>query len=94
MKNGRQQSLGFQRRWFHGGFVVILFLVLGLCACAHAQTEIGPFEITGYYQFSANPSSGHINPNNVGLLDGSGAPNFLLLRQLLDLRIYGKFNES
>jgi hypothetical protein len=69
-------------------------LTLGLCGRAAAQTQIGPFEITGYYQFSANPPSGHINPNNFGLLDRPGARNFLLLRQLLDLRIYGKFDES
>jgi hypothetical protein len=59
-----------------------------------AQTQLGPFEITGYYQFLANPSDGHRNPNNFGLLEREGSPNFLLLRQLLDLRVYGKFDES
>jgi hypothetical protein len=74
--------------------VATLFLALVISGRVTAQTQLGPFEITGFYQFSANPSSGHINPNNFGLLESPGAPNFLLLRQFLDLRVYGKFDDS
>jgi hypothetical protein len=83
-----------QRRHGKYFFIATLLVIVGICFDAAAQTQIGPFEITGYYQFSANPSSGHINPNNFGLLEPPGAPNFLLLRQLLDLRVYGKFNDN
>ena len=70
------------------------FLILVTPRFTAAQIRLGSFEITGFYQISANPSSGHINPNNLGLLDRPGAPNFLLLRQLLDLRIYSQFDEN
>ncbi len=80
----------------HGFYLYLatLFVTLGLHSGAAAQTQIGPFEITGYYQFTANPATGHTNPNNYGLLDPPGVPNFLLLRQLLDLRVFGKFNDN
>jgi hypothetical protein len=92
MDTGRRQDRRIHRGYCR--FVATLFLTLALCGRAVAQTRIGPFEITGYYQFSANPSTGHVNPNNFGLLDRPGAPNFLLLRQLLDLRVYGKLDDS
>ncbi len=88
----------------------------GLCLCliallvhttAAAQTRIGPFEITGFYQYTINPATGHGNPNNFtcvggagtfncspGLLRKGGKPDFLLMRQFLDLNIYGKFSEN
>lgn len=74
--------------------LLALTLVLFCASRAAAQTQWGPFEITGYYQFAVNPSTGHPNPNNFGLQERPGAPNFLLLRQLLDLRIYGKFDDN
>jgi hypothetical protein len=94
MNIGRLQDQRIPGQPRYCRFVATLLLALGLCGPAAAQTQVGPFEITGYYQLSANPSSGHINPNNFGLLDRPGAPNFLLLRQLLDLRVYGKFDDS
>jgi hypothetical protein len=89
IENSRLISLTISR-WL---FVAIIF-VLVRNDCALAQSRIGDFEITGLYQFTANPSTGHINPNNYGLLDRPGAPNFLLMRQLFDLRAYGKLNED
>jgi hypothetical protein len=68
-----------------------------------SQFTVGPFEVTGYYQYTINPSTGHANPNNFacafgrcspGLQNKGGAPDFLLMRQLLDLNIYGKFSEK
>ena len=74
--------------------LVVLTLVLFCASRVAAQTQLGPFEITGYYQFAINPSTGHPNPNNFGLQERPGAPNFHLLRQLLDVRIYGKFDDN
>jgi hypothetical protein len=92
MDSGRLKNRGIYCGYCR--FVATLLLTIVLCGRAAAQSQIGPFEITGYYQFIANPSTGHVNPNNFGLLDRPGAPNFLLLRQLLDLRVYGKLDDS
>ena len=56
-----------------------------------AQTRVGPFDITGFYQYTINPTT-RPNPNNAGL--ARGKPNFLLMRQLLDLSIYGRLSEN
>ena len=64
------------QRWFyHQGSVATLFVAIIAPALLGAQTQVGPFEITRFYQFTANPSSGHVNPNNFGLLERSGAPS-------------------
>ena len=81
--------------------LVILFMMT-IQSTARGQSRVGPFEITGAYQFTINPSSGHPNPNNFACLLGpcspglqkkGGAPDFLLMRQFLDLNIYGKFSD-
>jgi hypothetical protein len=87
---------------------LLIFLVAAVHSTAWGQTTIGPFEITGYYQYTINPATEHANPNNFacfsfivgpcssppGLQKKSGKPDFLLMRQFLDLNIYGKFSEN
>jgi len=72
----------------------ICLSLLLLHTTVSAQTQVGPFEITGFYQVLINPATGHANPNNVGLLRREGKPDFLLMRQFLDLNIHGRFGES
>jgi hypothetical protein len=81
----------------------LVFITLVFHAPLSAQTRFGPFEITGYYQYMVAPATGHANPNNFasvlgpskpGLLKRTGKPGLLLMRQLLDLNIYGKFNDN
>lgn len=84
--------------------LVGFLLVVGIFAqSVSAQVEVGPFEITGYYQYTINPATEHANPNNFACLLGpcypglekrSGKPNFLLMRQMLDLNIYGKLSDN
>jgi hypothetical protein len=93
MTDRRQHWQTVERYYRCSCFLIVHLGSILLAAAACAQTTLGRFEITGYYQLTANPSTGHINPNNFGLIEGDGAPNFLLLRQILDLRIYGKFDE-
>ena len=91
-----------------------IFLLAALQPTAWGQTQIGPFEITGFYQYTINPATEHANPNNStcfsfiagpgftpapyscpkALLKKGGKPDFLLMRQLLDVNIFGKFNED
>lgn len=85
----------------------ILFAI-SIASTASAQYRVGPFEITGFYQFTSDVPVDSSNPNNstclsfvVGqyhcpstLQKRGGKPNFLLLRQLLDVNIFGKFNEN
>jgi len=82
---------------------LLIFFVMAIRSTAWGQQTIGPFEITGFYQYTINPATEHSNPNNFACLLGpcypglqkkSGKPDFLLMRQLLDLNIYGKFNEN
>src|SRR3989338_8431147 len=82
---------------------LLIFFVMAIRSTAWGQQTIGPFEITGFYQYAINPATEHANPNNFACLLGpcypglqkkSGKPDFLLMRQLLDLNIYGKFNEN
>ena len=82
---------------------LLIFFVMAIRSTAWGQQTIGPFEITGFYQYTINPATEHANPNNFACLLGpcypglqkkSGKPDFLLMRQLLDLNIYGKFNEN
>ena len=82
---------------------LLIFLVAAVQSTAWGQYRIGDFEITGFYQYTINPATEHANPNNFACLLGpcypglqkkSGKPDFLLMRQLLDLNIYGKFNEN
>src|SRR5437870_2749235 len=87
--------------------LIILFATT-IQSTAWSQYTIGPFEITGFYQYTVNTPTKHANPNNfacfsfiVGLFKCSpglqkkrGKPDFLLMRQLLDVNIFGKFNEN
>lgn len=82
---------------------LIILFVTAIQSAAWGQHTVGPFEITGYYQYTINPSTGHSNPNNFACLLGrcspglqkkGGAPDFLLMRQFLDLNVYGKFSEN
>ena len=87
---------------------LLIFLVAAVQSTAWGQQTIGPFEITGFYQYTINPATEHANPNNFaclsfivgpyncspGLQKKSGKPDFLLMRQFLDLNIYGKFSEN
>ena len=82
---------------------VLFLLSVALPSNVWSQFTVGPFEVTGYYQYTINPSTGHSNPNNFacafgpcspGLQKKGGAPDFLLMRQMLDLNIYGKFSEK
>jgi len=88
--------------------MLLIFFIVAMRSTASAQYTIGPFEITGFYQYTANVPVENSNPNNFaclsfiigefkctpGLQKKAGAPNFLLMRQLLDLNIFGKFNEN
>jgi len=63
-----------------------------------AQFNIGPFEITGFYQYTVDAPTEHANPNNSaclsfivgpyqcspGLQKKGGKPDLLLMRQILD----------
>jgi hypothetical protein len=85
-----------------------IFLALAVPAAAWAQYTIGNFEITGFYQYTLDIPVEHANPNNTaclsfivgpykcspGLQKKAGKPNFLLMRQLLDVNIFGKLNEN
>jgi hypothetical protein len=84
-------------------WVLFILASLALQTAAWGQYRIGDFEITGAYQFTINPSTGHANPNNFNCVTGpcspglqrkGGAPDFLLMRQFLDLNIYGKLSEN
>lgn len=87
--------------------LLILFAV-AIRSTAWGQYRIGDFEITGFYQYTINPATEHANPNNSaclsfivgpfscppGLQKKAGKPDFLLMRQFLDLNIYGKLSEN
>ena len=93
---------------------LLILFAMAIPSAAWAQTTIGPFEITGYYQYTINPATEHANRNNFtclsfiagpggtparlscppGLQRKAGKPDFLLMRQMLDLNIFGKFNEN
>jgi hypothetical protein len=82
----------------------LLFLFsIAIQSTAWGQYRIGDFEITGYYQFTVNPNTDSTNPNNTtcltgpcspGLYNRGGKPNFHLMRQFLDVNIFGKLNEN
>ena len=86
-----------------------VFAMAGLISeTARAQFNVGPFEITGFYQYTVDVPTEHANPNNSaclsfivgpfqcspGLQKKGGKPDLLLMRQLVDLNIFGKFNEN
>ena len=82
---------------------LLILFAMAIRSTAWSQTQVGPFEITGYYQYTIDPSTGHVNPNNTtcllgpcspGLQRRGGKPDFLLMRHFLDLNIFGKFNEN
>jgi len=82
----------------------MVLLITAIQSTAWGQPyRVGPFEITGFYQFTIDSATEQANPNNVACLAGpcypglqrkSGKPDFLLMRQLLDLNIFGKFSEN
>ena len=92
--------------------LLVLLIIFAAQSDAWAQKAqnytIGPFEITGFYQFTVDTPTEHANPNNnsclsfiigpfkctPGLQKEGGKPDLLLLRHLLDLNIFGKFNEN
>ena len=92
--------------------LLVLLIMSAAQSTAWAQKAenytIGPFEITGFYQFTVDTPTEHANPNNFaclsfnvgpfkcspGLQKKGGKPDLLLMRQLLDLNIFGKFNEN
>jgi hypothetical protein len=90
------------------GWMLVIIIMMALPCPARAQFTIGPFEITGFYQFTVDTPTEHANPNNFaclsfitgpfkcspGLQRKGGKPDLLLMRQLLDLNIFGKFNEN
>lgn len=87
---------------------LLLLLAIANRSAAWAQYTIGNFEISGFYQYTINPATGQANPNNAsclsfiigpfscppGLQKKAGKPDFLLMRQFLDLNIYGKLSEN
>ena len=80
-------------------------LTVSLGGTAGAQFNVGPFEITGFYQFTVDTPTEHANPNNSsclsfivgafqcspGLQKKGGKPDLLLMRQLLDLSVLEMF---
>jgi Protein of unknown function (DUF1302) len=84
--------------------VVLMILAAQSTWAQEAQNfRIGPFEITGFYQYTIYPAAEVANPNNFACLSGTckpglqqraGRPNFILMRQLLDLNIFGKFSDN
>jgi len=89
--------------------VLVLLILIAVHSIAWGQNyTVGPFEITGFYQFTVDTPTEHANPNNSaclsfivgpfkcspGLQKKGGKPDLLLMRQLLDLNIFGKFNEN
>lgn len=75
-------------------YSVPLLVVVFFHTPSPAQTRVGPFEVTGFYQYLINPATGHANPNNAGMLKREGKPDFLLMRQLVDLNFHGRFGEN
>lgn len=90
------------------GWMLSILFAIGIGSTADAQYTIGPFEITGFYQYTADVPVDRSNPNNSSCLSfvigpyhcprtlqkEGGKPNFLLMRQLLDVNIFGKFSEN
>jgi hypothetical protein len=87
--------------------LMVLLIMSAAQSTAWAQQAqnytIGPFEITGFYQYTIYPATEQANQNNFACLSGPcqpglqqrrGKPDFLLMRQLLDLNIFGKFSEN
>ena len=88
--------------------MLLIFFAVAIRSTAWGQFNVGPFEITGFYQYTVDTPTEHANPNNFaclsfivgpfkcspGLQKRGGKPDFLLMRQLLDVNIFGKFNEN
>src|SRR5207237_739372 len=111
--NGAMESLPTNGRWTmrRGKFlssILLIFFAVAIRSTAWGQFNVGPFEITGFYQYTVDTPTEHANPNNFaclsfivgpfkcspGLQKRGGKPDFLLMRQLLDVNIFGKFNEN
>ncbi|MBI4528587.1 MAG: hypothetical protein HY695_32735, partial [Deltaproteobacteria bacterium] len=95
----------------HGKLLTLGLVTLVLVATqsvAWGQYTIGPFEVTGFYQYTVDVPTEHKNPNNFsclsfivgpytcspGLQKKGGKPDFLLMRQLIDVNIYGKLSDN
>jgi hypothetical protein len=92
-----------------GAFFVLIILV-SMNGSARAQYTLGPFTITGLYQYTINSNDGHRNPNNEvlvpsladagivgrpsGLYAEEGNPMFNYMGQFLQLRIAGRFGPN
>lgn len=89
------------------GMVIAAVLVCCLEEAAWAQTDIGPFQITGFGAYVINPNDGHNNPNDIvgkpaccsfvpvtTPLNGTGNPSFNLMNTVVDLRIRTTFTEN
>src|SRR4030065_2990774 len=74
--------------------VLLVLFIMVVSSTAWAQIKAGPLEITGFYQFTIQPSLGEKNPNNEGLLQNEGAPRFLLGRHFIVLNIRAKFTHE
>src|SRR5258706_10452428 len=84
-------------------WAVMVLIAAVIRSSAWGQVNIGPFEITGYYQYTINPATGHVNPNNTtcllgnctpGLQQRGGKPHFFLMRQFFDLKIFCQVDEN
>ena len=91
MRRRRKQAF-----WTFGIAIAVVLIGSGWGKAVWAQTDIGPFEITGFGAYLINPNDGHLNPNDLapnqagnfmGPLNGTGDPTFNLMYNLLDLRV-------
>lgn len=68
--------------------------ILATARPARAQIHLGPLLVTGYYQTTiSGPPTEDPNPNNVGLENEPGKPNFLLGNQYLNASLLYTINE-
>ena len=87
-----------RKAWVAQGFLGVAFLLWS--APVWAQLEYGPWSINGVYQYEIYGSTGHANPNNRGfpgsrgLQNEPGKPDFQLMQQTAELRIYGNLSEN
>jgi hypothetical protein len=75
--------------------IFVTLVVLGTPRPARAQTRFGALSVTGYYQTTISaPPTENANPNNVGLQEEPGKPNFLLGNQYLNLSLLYDLSEQ
>lgn len=88
------------------GWALGLILLIGVTAeppQAWGQIMLGPVQVSGFYQYEMSIATQHANPNNMtcllgpcvpGLEKKPGKPTFNLMRQYLDLNVYGKLSDN